>query len=120
LERRKLGNGRKWHGRRKMIGEGRFWEVEGSERRERIGGGRKIGDTKRRCRGKGGKTWDPSAPMGRRELRWWGRGGRDPGGRVKGRGRVSPRGWSQCLRWRGRCESGSGGESRTAAEGRTR
>ena len=77
MERRKLGSEMKLHGRRKMIGEGRFWEVEGSERRERIGGGRRIGDTKRRCRGKGGKTWDPSPPMGRRELRRWGRGGRD-------------------------------------------
>ncbi len=27
--------------------------------------------------GKGGKTWDPSLPMGRRGMRWWGRGGRD-------------------------------------------
>ena len=27
--------------------------------------------------GKGGITWDPSLPMGRRGLRWWGRGGRD-------------------------------------------
>ncbi len=27
--------------------------------------------------GKGGITWDPSLPMGRRGLRWWERGGRD-------------------------------------------
>jgi hypothetical protein len=67
----------KRHGRREMIGEGRFREVEGSRRREKIGGGRRRGDTKRRCRGKGGGTGDPSTPMGRRELRWWGRGGRD-------------------------------------------
>ena len=43
----------KRHGRRKMIGEGGFWEVEVSESREKIGGGRRRGDTKRRCRGKG-------------------------------------------------------------------
>ena len=80
-----------------MIGGGRFWEVTGSKRREKIGGGRRRGDTTRRCKGKGGKTWDPSAPMGQRELRWGSRD-RDPWGRVRGRVRVStPVG--EGLRW---------------------
>ena len=92
--------------------------MTGSKRREKIGGGRRRGDTTRRCKGKGGKTWDPSAPMGQRELRWGSRD-RDPGGRVRGRVRVStPVG--EGLRWRGRGESGSRGESWAAAERRTR
>ena len=33
-------NGMKRHGRREMIGEGGFREVEGGKRRERMGGGR--------------------------------------------------------------------------------
>ncbi len=53
----------------------RFWGRV-NERRGRVGesGGR---TNKKRSRERRVMTWDPSAPMGRRELRWWGRGGRD-------------------------------------------
>jgi hypothetical protein len=66
------------------------------------------GANERRGKERGGKTWDPSAPMGQRELRW-----------VKGRVRVSTP-VVEGLRCRGRGESGSSGESWAAAERRTR
>ena len=76
------------------------------------------GANERRGNERGGKTWDPSAPMGQRELRWWARD-RDPWGRVLGRVRVSTP-VVEGLRCRGRGESGSSGESWAAVERRTR
>ena len=91
--------------------------LEGANERQGRGeesGGRTNG---RRSKERRGRTLDPSAPMGQRELRWWARD-RDPWGRVLGRVRVSTPG--EGLRWRGRGESGSRGESLAAAERRTR
>jgi hypothetical protein len=83
--------------------------------------------------GKGGITWDPSFPMGRRVLRWWGRRGRDYTVSPlvgDGLGEICDRGWEKWwarTEWvsssgepgaRSECGRRSSGEGRAQPGGR--